>query len=117
MGAVGCSSQRVLGSDRWDPSSAFWQLGSQCQEAASYLWGQRQVGPKQTTQVLIVARLVPDLLALRHCPAPCSSLLAAARSVLEVVAESMDGVPGRLPVLELPAEPRPPARFGGVRFF
>lgn len=48
---------------------------------------------------------------------PCSSLLAAARSVLEVVAESMDGVPGRLPVLELPAEPRPPARLGGVRFF
>lgn len=47
---------------------------------------------------------------------PCSSLLAAARSVLEVEAESMDGVPGRLPVLELPAEPRPP-RLGGVRFF
>lgn len=48
---------------------------------------------------------------------PCSSLLAAARSVLEVAAESMDGVPGRLPVLELPAEPRPLARLGGVRFF
>ncbi len=48
---------------------------------------------------------------------PCSSLLAAARSVLEVEAESMDGVPGRLPVLELPAEPRPPPRLGGVRFF
>ncbi|TNN83493.1 hypothetical protein EYF80_006474 [Liparis tanakae] len=36
-----------------------------------------------------------------------------ARSVLEVAAESMDGVPGRLPVLELPAEPRPP-RLGGA---
>lgn len=48
---------------------------------------------------------------------PCSSLLAAARSVFEVEAESMDGVPGRLPVLELPAEPRPPPRLGGVRFF
>lgn len=48
---------------------------------------------------------------------PCSSLLAAARSVFEVEAESKDGVPGRLPVLELPAEPRPPARLGGVRFF
>lgn len=48
---------------------------------------------------------------------PCSSLLAAARSVLEVEAESIDGVPGRLPVLELPAEPRPPPRLGGVRFF
>lgn len=48
---------------------------------------------------------------------PCSSLLAAARSVLEVEAESMDGVPGRLPVLELPADPRPPPRLGGVRFF
>lgn len=32
----------------------------------------------------------------------------------------MDGVPGRLPVLELPADPRPPPpppRLGGVRFF
>lgn len=29
----------------------------------------------------------------------------------------MEGVPGRLPVLELPAEPRPPPRLGGVRFF
>lgn len=48
---------------------------------------------------------------------PCSNLLAAARSVLEVEAESMDGVPGRLPVLELPADPRPPPRLGGVRFF
>ena len=52
-----------------------------------------------------------------HEHTPCSSLLAAARSVLEVEAESMDGVPGRLPVLELPAEPRPPPRLGGVRFF
>lgn len=48
---------------------------------------------------------------------PCSSLLAAARSVLEVEPESMEGVPGRLLVLELPAEPRPAARLGGVRFF
>lgn len=48
---------------------------------------------------------------------PCSSLLAAARRVFEVEAASKDGVPGRLPALELPAEPRPPARLGGVRFF
>lgn len=48
---------------------------------------------------------------------PSSSLLAAARSVLEVEALSMEGVPGRLPVLELPPDPLPPPRFGGVRFF
>lgn len=48
---------------------------------------------------------------------PCSSLLAAARRVLEVAALSIEGVPGRLPVFELPAEPRPPPRLGGVRFF
>lgn len=41
MGVVECSFQRVLGSDCWSPSSAFWQRGSQCQESASSLWGQR----------------------------------------------------------------------------
>lgn len=54
MGVVGCSFQRVLGSDCWDPSSAFWQLGSQCQESASYLWK-----PKWNTKAFMVANMVP----------------------------------------------------------
>lgn len=56
-------------------------------------------------------------LSLSIFAAPCSRLLAAAGSVLEVTAESMDSLPRHLLVLGLPAELRLPPRFGGMHFF
>lgn len=51
-----------------------------------------------------------------HSTAPCSSLLAAARSVDEVLPTSTMGVPGRLFPCELLAEPFR-SFLGGVFFF
>lgn len=51
-----------------------------------------------------------------HMALPCSSLLAAARSMDEVLPASTKGVPGRLFPCELLAEPLR-SLFGGVFFF
>lgn len=68
--------------------------------------------PNQKIQGLTVS----DPLARLFSTTPCSSLLAAARSVDEVLPASTKGVPGRLFPCELLAEPFR-SFLGGVFFF
>lgn len=110
-----------IGSEGQHPSVSAWLLGSHLSaslvERGMLGGGVGRADGAPSVQKDVWAAISSHFPQGRLCQySPCSSLLAAARRVEEVLAASVLGVPGRLVPLELPPDGLR-SLLGGVFFF